>query len=159
MNDWKGKRMKITSIEPVVVKVNHRGDWVFVHVKTDEGIVGLGEASHGGEDSLVLAAIAHFATMLQGEDASKIETIRKRLSRPSVGRIGHTALSAIEQALWDALGQKLGVPVHVLLGGGMRERLRLLECCSTAHLKKQVHLATVLGFVVEPVDNPICDCC
>ena len=125
LNDWKGKRMKITSIEPVVVKVNHRGDWIFVHVKTDEGIVGLGEASHSGDDALVLAAIAHFANVLQGEDATKIESIRKRLSKPSAGRIGHTALSAIEQALWDALGQKLGVPVHVLLGGAMRDRLRL----------------------------------
>jgi galactonate dehydratase len=117
--------MKITSVEPVVVKVNHRGDWIFVHVKTDEGIIGLGEASHSSDDPLVLAAIAHFASMLEGEDPTQIETIRRRLSRPDAGRIGHTALSAIEQALWDVLGQKLGVPVHVLLGGAMRNRLRL----------------------------------
>ena len=56
---------------------------------------------------------------------TQIEAIRKRLSKPDAGRIGHTALSAIEQALWDVLGQKLGVPVHVLLGGAMRDRLRL----------------------------------
>ena len=47
------------------------------------------------------------------------------MSRIDGGRIVHTALSAIEQALWDILGQNLGVPVHVLLGGAMRDRLRL----------------------------------
>ena len=54
--------MKITAIEPVVVKVNHRGDWIFVHVHTDEGIIGLGEASHSSNDALVLAAMGQLAS-------------------------------------------------------------------------------------------------
>ena len=51
--------MKITDIEPVV-HVNHRGDWVFVLVHTDAGITGLGEASHSGNDALLLAALDVF---------------------------------------------------------------------------------------------------
>ena len=117
--------MKITATETVVVKVNHRGDWIFVHVHTDNGIVGLGEASHSSNDALVLAAVGQLGATLIGEDPTRIETLRKRMSRIDGGRIVHTALSAIEQALWDILGQSLGVPVHVLLGGAMRDRLRL----------------------------------
>jgi galactonate dehydratase len=117
--------MKITSVEPVIVKVNHRGDWIFVHVHTDAGIVGLGEASHSSNDTLVLAAIGQLESELIGEDPTHIERLRKRMGRIDGGRIVHTALSAIEQALWDILGQHLGVPVYVLLGGSMRNRLRL----------------------------------
>ena len=135
--------MKISAIEPVVVKVNHRGDWLFVHIHTDEGIIGLGEASHGGNDGLVLAALRHFATWLEGEDPTQIEAIRKRLSRVNGGRIAHTALSAIEQALWDILGQKLGVPVQKLLGGAMRDRLRLY-----ANINRHVRDRSPDGFAV-----------
>ncbi len=117
--------MKITAIEPVVVKVNHRGDWIFVHIHTDTGLIGLGEASHSSNDALVATAIGQLEPLLIGEDPTHIESLRKRMSRIDGGRIVHTALSAIEQALWDILGQQLGVPVYVLLGGAMRDRLRL----------------------------------
>lgn len=117
--------MKITAVVPEVVHVNHRGDWVFVVVHTDAGITGVGEASHSSNDSLLLAVLRYFNDTLQGEDPLRIEAIWNRLARMDGGRIVHTAISGLEQALWDILGQHLNTPVHTLFGGAMRDRLRL----------------------------------
>ena len=117
--------MKITDVEPLIVHVNHRGDWVFVRVHTDENLTGLGEASHSGNDSLLLVVLEQFKKRLTGENPLKIEAIWNRLRRPDSGRVGNTALSAIEQALWDIMGQHLGVPIRTLFGGELRKRLRL----------------------------------
>ena len=117
--------MKITNIEPVVVHVTERGDWVFVLVHTDAGITGLGEASHSLNDALLLATLDVFADQLIGEDALAIRRIWQKFARMHGGRVTATALSAIEQALWDIMGQHLGVPIHALFGGAVRDKLRL----------------------------------
>jgi galactonate dehydratase len=117
--------MKITGIEPVVVHVTERGDWVFVLVHTDTGITGLGEASHSLNDALLLATLHVFAEQLIGEDPLAIRRIWQKFARMHGGRVTATALSAIEQALWDIMGQHLGVPIHTLFGGAVRDRLRL----------------------------------
>ncbi len=117
--------MQITDVEPIVVHVNRRGDWVFLQVHTDEGPIGLGEASHNLNDTLVLATVEVFKQRLVGQSPLSINAIRRDLARLEGGRISHTALSAIEQALWDIMGQHLGVPIHALFGGAVRERLRL----------------------------------
>jgi galactonate dehydratase len=133
--------MKITSIEPNIVHVNHRGDWLFVHVHTDAGITGLGEASHSGSDALAVAALAHFDEQLRGHDAGQIEAAVQRMARLKGGRAAQTALSGVEQALWDILGQELGVPVHRLFGGALRDRLRLY-----ANINRHVRQRTPQGF-------------
>ena len=135
------KPLKIIKIEPVVVHVNHRGDWLFVHVHTDAGLVGLGEASHGGSDALVVAALAHFDEQLAGHDAGQIEAAVQTMARLNGGRAAQTALSGVEQALWDILGQELGVPVHRLFGGALRERVRLY-----ANINRHVRQRTPEGF-------------
>lgn len=117
--------MKITSIEPVVIHVNRRGDWVFVFVHTDEGLTGLGEASHSGNDALLVATLGGFAAQLVGQNPLAINGLWRSLARVDGGRIAHTALSAVEQALWDIAGQHLGVPIHTLFGGKVRDKLRL----------------------------------
>jgi len=117
--------LKITAIEPVVVYVNHRGDWVFLLVHTDQGITGLGEASHSGNDALLLHTVKVFERQLVGQSPLEIEGIWNRLAHFDGGRISHTALSSIEQALWDIMGQHLGVPIHALFGSAVRERIRL----------------------------------
>ena len=117
--------MQITDIEPVVVHVNHRGDWVFLLVHTDAGLAGLGEASHSGNDALLIATVEHFKSALVGQSPFEIEAARLKLARLDGGRIAHTALSGIEQALWDLMGQHLGVPIHALFGGAVRRRIRL----------------------------------
>ncbi|MBN1582309.1 MAG: mandelate racemase/muconate lactonizing enzyme family protein [Anaerolineae bacterium] len=117
--------MNIIDIEPVIVHVNRRGDWVFLRVHTDAGITGLGEASHSGNDTLLIATVAAWKQQLVGTSPLQIEAIWQKLARFDGGRIAHTALSGIEQALWDIMGQHLGVPIHMLFGGTVRERIRL----------------------------------
>jgi galactonate dehydratase len=116
---------RITDIEPVLVHVNQRGDWAFVQVHTDIGITGLGEASHSLNDALLLSVVDVFRQRLVGQSPFGINRIWHDLRRLDGGRVTHTALSAIEQALWDILGQRLGVPIHALLGGALRDRIRL----------------------------------
>lgn len=123
--------MKITGLRTSVVKVTRRGDWVFVRVDTDEGITGIGEASQSGNDTLALGALRQMEDRLIGQDPFRIGTIWRDLAHPGGvfsgrgGRAVQTALSAVEQALWDILGKALGVPVHTLLGGRLRDRIRL----------------------------------
>lgn len=117
--------MNIIDIEPIVVHVNRRGNWVFLRVHTDAGIIGLGEASHSGNDALLVATVAIWKQQLVGTSPLKIEAIWQKLARFDGGRVAHTALSGIEQALWDIMGQHLGVPIHALFGGAVRERIRL----------------------------------
>ncbi len=115
----------IERLETQVVHVNRRGDWVFCLIHTNEGITGLGEASHGLNDALVVATLAQYGKRLVGQDPTRIEAIWASLDNKHAGRVEHTALSAIEQALWDILGQRLGVPIRALLGGEVRDRVRL----------------------------------
>ena len=131
----------ITAIEPLVVHVNHRGDWVFVQVQTDEGLTGLGEASHSGNDALLLATLQQFAERLRGQDPRQINAIWQSLRRLDGGRIAHTALSGVEQGLWDILGQSLGAPIHALLGGALRDKLRLY-----ANINRHVTDRSAAGF-------------
>jgi galactonate dehydratase len=133
--------MQITQIEPIVVHVNHRGDWVFVRVHTDSGLVGIGEASHSGNDALLLTVLQQFNAQLAGEDPRQIETIWHRLVRKEPGRVLATAISGLEQALWDLLGQHLQAPVHVLFGGAMRNRIRLY-----ANINRHVQDRSPQGF-------------
>ena len=135
--------MQITQIEPIVVQVNHRGDWIFVLVHTDSGITGVGEASHSSNDALLLATLDHFARQLIGQDPRQIEALWNQMARLNGGRIAHTAISALEQALWDVLGQHLGAPIHMLFGGALQKRLRLY-----ANINRHVQERTPAGFAL-----------
>jgi galactonate dehydratase len=123
--------MKIVDVRVLGVRVNHRGNWIFVQVETDDGIVGLGEASHSGDDAALTFLIRHsLRPKLIGRDPSSVEAIWRDLAQRAAGglidgRLEATALSGVEHALWDVNGQALGVPIHRLLGGALRERVRL----------------------------------
>ena len=133
--------MKIQSISTVIVRVNHLGDWLYVVVETDAGITGVGEASHSSNDALCVAAVDQFAQALVGEDPRQIARIRQMLRHRNGGLFYNTALSGLEQALWDVLAQSLGVPLHVLFGGAVRDRLRLY-----ANINRHVQDRTPAGF-------------
>jgi galactonate dehydratase len=117
--------MQIISIEPVLVHVNHRGDWLFCLVHTDAGITGLGEASHNTNDALASHLIEILSAKLAGWDPFRIEAIVGAISSKHAGRVANTVASAIEQALWDIMGKALGVPIRTLMGGAVHDRLRL----------------------------------
>jgi len=101
--------------------------WVFVRVETGDGLVGWGEASLEGYADVVVAAIRQFAEYLVGKDSGLIEDHWQVLTKAQFYRGGpilSSAISGIDQALWDLLGKRLGVPVHELLGGSVRKRIR-----------------------------------
>ncbi len=120
--------MHITAIETVVVNAQMR-NWVFVKVETSQpGLYGWGEASLEWKTRSVVGAVEDFAPMLLGEDPRRIEFLYQKMYRQSfwrLGVIGMSALSGIEQALWDIKGKDLGQPVYQLLGGRVRDRVRM----------------------------------
>ena len=116
--------MKITELVVRRVPVTKRGGWVFVQVRTDEGLVGLGEASQGGSDEEVVRQIqTHVAPRVIGTDPRDVEATMQRLQGLGASRTGATAVSAVEQALWDLAGQAYEQPVWRLLGGKLRPRI------------------------------------
>lgn len=133
--------MRIARIATVGVRVNHRGDWIFVHVETDEGLTGLGEASHSGNDHLLREHVRELERTLVGLDPTNISHLRTLLRGNRAGRIGGTAWSAIEQACQDLRGQVMGVPLHQVLGGKVRDRVRLY-----ANINRHVEARTPQGF-------------
>ena len=102
---------------------------MFVKLETNQdGLWGWGEASLEWKTRAVAGAIEDFAPMVIGEDPRRIEHIYQKMYRQSfwrVGVIGLSAISGIEQALWDIKGKLLGVPVYELLGGRVRDRVRM----------------------------------
>ncbi len=117
--------MKITGIELDAVQVNHRGDWVFVHVLTDEGIQGIGEMRSGNNYAAQLSALRDLGEAAKGCDPRNIEALVSRYTSTERTKVELFALSAFEQALWDILGKSLNAPVHALLGGACRDEIRL----------------------------------
>lgn len=120
--------MKITGIRTVTV---HAGDrnWVLVRVETNEpGLYGWGEGTLEWKTRAVVGCVEDFAPMLIGRDPRDINYLTELMVKHSfwpLGVIGLTAVSAIEQALWDILGKDCGKPVWQLLGGKARERVRV----------------------------------
>jgi galactonate dehydratase len=96
-----------------------RGAWVIVRLRTNQGIAGLGDASHSGDDAQTAREIRRILELLRGRPVSSVEWLRSHLNGPSV------AFSAIEQASWDIVGKIAGLPVSDLLGGAVHPTIRL----------------------------------
>ena len=120
--------MKITSIRSVIVHAEMR-NWIFVRVETDQdGLFGWGEATLEWKTRAVAGAIEDLAPLVIGRDPRDIEKLVKIMKKHSfwrLGVIGMSAISGIEIALWDILGKSLSVPVWRLLGGRVRDRVRV----------------------------------
>jgi galactonate dehydratase len=123
--------MKITELELIEIEASPRGNWIFVRLHTDAGLSGLGEASQSGNDGLVKAALEQMGHRLKGQDPTNVEVLWEKMARSGnifsgdAGRVGGTAISAVDQALWDLAGKALKVPVWRLWGGRRRDRVRL----------------------------------
>lgn len=121
--------MKITSIEAMVCHAKMR-NWIFVKVLTDEpGLWGWGEATLEWHTRSVVGAIEDISQLLIGEDPTRIEHLWQMMYRQHFWHgnniIRGTALSGIDIALWDILGKIYNVPCHKLLGGRVRDYIRL----------------------------------
>ena len=116
--------MKITKLTTYLVPPR----WCFLKVETDAGISGWGEPVVEGRAHTVAAAVDELADYLVGKDPRHIEdhwTVLYRGGFYRGGAIHMSALAGIDQALWDIKGRALGVPVYELLGGRVRERIRV----------------------------------
>lgn len=116
--------IRITRLETYLVKPR----WLFLEVHTDEGITGLGEPIVEGRAKTCAEAVAEAAPYLEGQDPNLVVHHWQAIYRHAFYRGGPvltSALSGIEQALWDIKGKALGVPVHELLGGPTRDRVRV----------------------------------
>src|SRR5262249_36410497 len=125
-----GSAMQITGLETVRMRVNHRGDWLFVRLTTDAGQIGIGEASHGGaarERDLTVMRIleTQCRPLLSGRDPRHVIAATDALAPLVDGFAAATAVSACEQALWDLAGKAAGLPVYRLLGGPVQTRIPL----------------------------------
>ena len=116
--------MRIARVETFMVPPR----WLFVRIETDDGVVGWGEASLEGNSDAVRTVVAQFAEHLVGTDPGRIEDHWQVLTKGGFYRGGAvlaSAVSGVDQALWDIKGKALGVPVHELLGGAVRDRIRV----------------------------------
>ena len=116
--------MKITDME--LFQVAPR--WLFLKISTDAGIAGWGEPILEGRASTVRAAVNELKDYLIGKDPLRIEDHFQVLYRGGFYRGGPilmSAISGIEQALWDIKGKYYNAPVHELLGGAVRDKLRV----------------------------------
>ena len=116
--------MKIATIEQFFPLPRVR----LVKITTDSGISGWGETTLEGKPRSVVAAVDELAQYFVGKDPLRIEHHWQHVYRSAFFRGGNvlmTALSGIDQALWDISGKHYGVPTHALLGGAVRDRIRV----------------------------------
>jgi L-alanine-DL-glutamate epimerase-like enolase superfamily enzyme len=124
--------MKITKIETIRVKEFPHVIWVQIH--SDEGQVGLGETWYAAR---VVEAAVHdvYAPVLIGRDPMDIEAHWRMMFKIAdmwgYGGAETRALSAIDTALWDVVGQAMGQPIYNLLGGACRDRIRVYNTCGS----------------------------
>jgi len=116
--------MKITRVETFRVPPR----WLFCRIETDEGITGWGEPIIEGRAEVVQSAVNVLSEYLIGRDPLRIEDHWQVMTKAGFyrgGPIMSSAVAGIDQALWDIAGKTLGVPVHQLLGGAVRDAVRV----------------------------------
>jgi galactonate dehydratase len=122
--------MKITKIDTLVVNAKMR-NWVVVRVYTDvPGLIGIGEATVEFQTQGVVGAIADLAPLIIGKDPCDIERNWQILFRHPFfkgGVVTLSAISGIDQALWDISAKNLNVPLYKILGGLARDRIRMYD--------------------------------
>ena len=119
--------MKIEKVEGLLIGSDLVGANYVVRITTDSGLVGIGQSGAWGFPDAAAKVVEQYAEYLIGQDPFRIEHIGQSLYRlrPFRGNIVSGALSAIDIALWDIKGKHFGVPVWELLGGMVRDRVRL----------------------------------
>jgi galactonate dehydratase len=122
--------MKITRLETIWIDEQPNTMWLRIH--TDEGLIGLGETFYVPR---AVSAVIHdvFATLLIGRSPFDIErhwhNMFSTVNFFGYGGSETRAISAVDVALWDILGQYDGRPIYHLLGGRSRERIRIYNTC------------------------------
>ncbi|MCW2904321.1 MAG: galactonate dehydratase [Streptosporangiaceae bacterium] len=116
--------MRITRVETFLVPPR----WLFCRVETDDGVVGWGEPVVEGRAEVVRTAVEVLSEYLIGQDPLRIEDHWQVMTKAGFYRGGpvlSSAVAGLDQALWDIAGKFYGAPVHALLGGPVRDRVRV----------------------------------
>ncbi|MFJ9365233.1 galactonate dehydratase [Nocardia sp. NPDC101769] len=157
--------MKITALTTYLVAPR----WCFLRIDTDEGITGWGEPVIEGRAHTVAAAVEELSDYLVGKDPMSIEAHWQTLTKGGFYRGGpilSSAVAGIDQALWDITGKALGVPVWQLLGGAVRDRIRVYswiggdrpdDVAATALERKAQGFTAIkmnASAELEPIDTP-----
>jgi L-alanine-DL-glutamate epimerase-like enolase superfamily enzyme len=138
----------------------HQGsrNWLFVKVYTDEGITGVGECS--GWPRVIETAVLDLRSVLLGEDPADIERLWQKMLVAQMGHgmtgiVGAGAMTGVDMALWDIKGKALNTPVWNLLGGKVRDRIRIYSHASDPEvaldLKRRGLTAVKTGGVADPL--------
>jgi galactonate dehydratase len=130
---WAKPKVQVTGLELLPVRATERTVWLVVRLRTDQGLLGLGEASDAfgfantsKQDALRMESeLRKFFALIQGKSPLDVEAYPQKGEPLAAagGLISATAYSAIEQALWDLAGQALDIPTYDLFGGKVRDRL------------------------------------
>jgi len=159
-NPYRRPKLKITEVRTAEVRVH--GYQVHVRVYTDQGIIGQGETTDASQGNVPL--IQSFARLLVGQDPLNIEAAFERIRTSGVfaGAQGGqyvTALTGVEIALWDIAGKALGLPVYQLLGGKVRDRVRIYCDSGSKEMipgdetsKARIRQIQDLGFTAAKID-------
>jgi len=155
---YRRPKLKITDVRTAMI--SGHGLQLHVRVYTDQGLVGQGEATDAASGGVPL--VAGFRRMLVGQDALNIEALWERIRTMGIfagAQAGQyvTALSGVEIALWDLAGKALGLPVYQLLGGKMRERIRMYcdsqtESPDDPKAQEKIQRIKDLGFTAAKID-------
>lgn len=152
--------MKITGLETFLVPPR----WLFLKVTTDEGVVGWGEPVVEGRAATTAAAVRELESYLIGQDPFRIEYLWQTMYRCAFYRGGPvlmSAISGVDQALWDIKGKALNVPVYELMGGCVRDKLRMYSWIhgdSPEELAKQAVEKRSMGYTalkMTPFEAPM----
>lgn len=145
--------LRITGYELIVVRATARTVWMFVRLRSDKGLTGLGESSDAyGFSNTTKAQASEFEgelraqfELVNGKSPFDVEAFRQAGdSRARKGLIPATVHSAIEQAMWDLAGQSLDVPIHDLLGGAVRMKMPMY-----ANINRATQPRTPTGFAAS----------
>ena len=144
--------LRVTKLETFLVKPR----WLFLKVHTNAGIVGLGEPLLEGRAKTCATAVDEIAPYLVGKDPRRVVHHWQAIYRHAFYRGGPiltSALSGIDQALWDIKGKALGVPVYELLGGPTRSRVRAYLHASSPEAIKEGISRGFTAFKTGPGGN------
>src|ERR1041385_6301919 len=160
--------MLVTGVTPFLVDTGGSKSWLFVKLDTDEGIVGWGEAyTQSDRDAAMLAHLHEMGRHLVGRSPfaikhfSSVMFLDYAVRRPAMDF--YSALSAIEQAMWDVVGKACGQPVYNLLGGPCRDRIRVYangwsdRASTPAEFAEQAAAVVARGFTAlkfDPFSDP-----
>lgn len=139
--------MKLAKLETLIINVSSKTNWTFVRLTTDDGLTGVGEGSLNGWESLQIAYGEMLAGQMVGLPLEQWAQCIRVYPHGAGGLVAASMCSAVEQAMTDIRAKAVGKPVHALLGGAIRDRVRVY-----ANVNRRTRDRTPAGFAKSARD-------